>query len=61
MIASLYILVNLLLSWLATWAQKKFVGEHKPLAVTLVGAGGTSATADDLLGINGSWASPRAG
>ncbi len=40
-IASLYILVNLLLTWLATWAQKKFVGEQKPLAVTTVDAGGT--------------------
>ena len=30
-IASLYILVNLLLTWLATWAQKKFVGEQKPV------------------------------
>ena len=30
-VASLYIGVNLLLTMLATWAQKRFVGEHKPL------------------------------
>ncbi len=36
-IASLYILVNLLLTALATWAQKKFVGEKKPLEVLMVG------------------------
>ena len=37
-IASLYILVNLILTALATLAQKKLVGEKKPLEVTLVGA-----------------------
>ncbi len=36
-IASLYILVNLLLTALATWAQKRFVGEKKPLEVSTVG------------------------
>ncbi len=36
-IASLYILVNLVLTALATWAQKRFVGEKKPLEVSLVG------------------------
>ena len=36
-IASLYILVNLALTALATWAQRKFVGERKPLQVSLVG------------------------
>ncbi|WP_028653693.1 amino acid ABC transporter permease [Nocardioides halotolerans] len=36
-IASLYIIVNLLLTALATWAQKRFVGEKKPLEVSLVG------------------------
>jgi glutamate transport system permease protein len=35
-IAGAYILVNLLLTALATWAQKKFVGEKKPLEVSLV-------------------------
>jgi len=28
-IAVIYILINLVLSWLATWAQKRFVGEKK--------------------------------
>lgn len=36
-IASLYILVNLLLTVLATWAQKRFVGEKKPLEIPMVG------------------------
>ncbi|MFC5728558.1 MULTISPECIES: amino acid ABC transporter permease [Nocardioides] len=36
-IALLYIVVNLLLTLLATWAQKKFVGEKKPLEVSMVG------------------------
>ena len=42
-IASLYILVNLLLTWLATWAQKRFVGEKKPLEVSLVADTNTKA------------------
>lgn len=36
-IAGLYIVVNLLLTALATWAQKRFVGEQKPLSVGMVG------------------------
>jgi glutamate transport system permease protein len=36
-IASLYIIVNLLLTMLATWLQKRLVGEKKPLEVSLVG------------------------
>jgi glutamate transport system permease protein len=36
-IASLYIIVNLLLTWLATWVQKKFVGEKKVLEIPMVG------------------------
>ena len=35
-IAAVYILVNLLLTALATWAQKRFVGEKKPLEISLV-------------------------
>lgn len=35
-VASLYIVVNLLLMWLASWVQKKYVGEKK-LVVPLVG------------------------
>ena len=42
-IASIYILVNLVLTALATWAQKKFVGEKKPLEVSLVGNLNTGA------------------
>lgn len=41
-VAALYILVNLLLTWLATWLQKRLVGERKVLEVPMVGgAGGT--------------------
>ena len=36
-VAALYIIVNLLLTMLATWVQKKFVGEKKPLEVSMVG------------------------
>jgi glutamate transport system permease protein len=32
-LAAIYILVNLALSWVATWAQRRFVGENKPLLV----------------------------
>jgi glutamate transport system permease protein len=41
-LATFYILVNLALTWVATWAQRKFVGE-KTLLVTDTGqAGGTA-------------------
>ncbi|WP_340536827.1 amino acid ABC transporter permease [Nocardioides sp. GXZ039] len=36
-IAALYIVVNLLLTLLATWIQRRFVGEQKVLAVSAVG------------------------
>ena len=36
-LAGMYITVNLLLTLAATWAQKKFVGEKKPLEVSAVG------------------------
>ena len=36
-IAGAYITVNLLLTWLATWLQKKLVGEKKVLEVTMLG------------------------
>jgi glutamate transport system permease protein len=39
-IAALYVAVNLLLTLLATWIQKKFVGEKKPLQVSMVGGAG---------------------
>jgi glutamate transport system permease protein len=37
-VAALYVVVNLLLTALATWVQKRFVGEKKPLEVALVGS-----------------------
>jgi glutamate transport system permease protein len=36
-LASIYISVNLLLTLAATWVQKKYVGEKKPLEVSAVG------------------------
>jgi glutamate transport system permease protein len=36
-VAGMYITANLLLTMAATWAQKKFVGEKKPLEVSAVG------------------------
>jgi glutamate transport system permease protein len=36
-LAAIYIVVNLLLTLAATWVQKKFVGEKKPLEVSAVG------------------------
>jgi glutamate transport system permease protein len=36
-LASIYIIVNLLLTWIATWVQKKFVGEKKVLEIPMVG------------------------
>jgi len=38
-VASMYILVNLILTWLATLAQKKFVGEKEPLQINATGTG----------------------
>ena len=43
--AAVYIVLNLLLSWLATWAQKRFAGERK-VDITVVAAG-LSRTGDD--------------
>jgi glutamate transport system permease protein len=36
-LAATYVVVNLLLTLAATWVQKKFVGEKKPLEVSMVG------------------------
>lgn len=44
-IAAIYILVNLLLTLLATWVQKKFVGEKKILEVGMVGEDKAGASA----------------
>lgn len=42
-ITALYVIVNLLLTWLAMWLQKKFVGEKKMLQVSAVGQDGGGA------------------
>ena len=34
-IASIYVSVNLVLTWIATWVQRKFVGEQKILEVSM--------------------------
>jgi glutamate transport system permease protein len=44
-VASLYIVSNLVLTWVATWVQHRFVGEKKPLEVSVVGAPGTGGEA----------------
>lgn len=36
-VAALFIIVNMLLGWLATWVQKRFVGEKKPLELESFG------------------------
>jgi glutamate transport system permease protein len=36
-LAAMFIAVNLLLSWVATWVQHKLVGEKKPLEISMVG------------------------
>ncbi len=36
-IGTIYVVVNLLLTWLATWVQKRFVGEKDVLDVGMVG------------------------
>jgi len=43
--AATYIMLNLLLTWLATWAQKRFAGEKK-IEVTTVAAVGLSSAAE---------------
>lgn len=44
-IAGLYVLTNLVLTFLATWAQKRFVGEKEMLQVSMVGEQDQSASA----------------
>ena len=36
-VAAIYVVVNLILTWIATWVQKKFVGEKKVLEIPMVG------------------------
>ena len=43
-VAAIYIAVNLILTAIATWVQKKFVGEKKALDVPMVGADRTGRT-----------------
>lgn len=42
-IAAIYVVLNLILTWLATLLQKRFVGEKKPLEVPMVGEATTTA------------------
>ena len=35
-VAAVYVAVNLILTWIATWVQRRFVGEKKPLEVSMV-------------------------
>lgn len=42
-LATLYIACNLVLTWVATWVQRRVVGEKKPLEVNVVGAPGSGA------------------
>ena len=44
-IAGLYVLTNLVLTFIATWAQKRFVGEKEMLQVGMVGKHDQSASA----------------
>jgi glutamate transport system permease protein len=37
-VAALYVIVNLILTWIATWVQKRLVGEKKILEVSMVAA-----------------------
>jgi glutamate transport system permease protein len=41
-LAALYVLVNLVLTWIATWIQRRLVGEQKSLQVTETGLDHTS-------------------
>lgn len=44
-IGTIYIVLNLILTGIATWVQKKFVGEKKVLEVAMVGEGDPTAAA----------------
>jgi glutamate transport system permease protein len=44
-VAALYILVNLLLTWVATWVQRRFVGEKKIDESAVFGTDATGASA----------------
>jgi glutamate transport system permease protein len=36
-LAAIYVAANLVLTWIATWVQRRLVGERKPLEVPIVG------------------------
>ena len=42
-LATLYIACNLVLTWVATWVQRRVVGEKKPLEVNVVGGPASGA------------------
>jgi glutamate transport system permease protein len=42
-VSALYIVTNLVLTAVATWVQKRFVGEKKPLDVAVVGGPASGA------------------
>ena len=42
-LATIYVAVNLVLTWVATWVQHRLVGERKPLEVPVVGREGGGA------------------
>jgi glutamate transport system permease protein len=42
-LAAIYVAANLVLTWIATWVQRRLVGEKKPLEVNVVGAPGSGA------------------
>jgi glutamate transport system permease protein len=44
-IAMIYIVLNVILTMIATWVQRKFVGEKKVLEVSMVGEGDPTAAA----------------
>lgn len=44
-VTGIYVTVNLLLTWLATWLQHRYVGERQVLAVPMVGARGEGRAA----------------
>lgn len=51
-VAGLYIIVNLLLTWLATYVQRRFVGEKKMLQVSMVGEQTAEAASVTKIGRN---------
>jgi glutamate transport system permease protein len=56
-VAILYILVNLILTWVATKIQRRLVGDQKPLAIGAIGMGGPdsgySASGGGTAGVSG--------